>query len=104
VPHRLIAPFSDPELRCLLALADERERALALVLLDTGLGLSELASLRVGDVRPNGTLLDRPRGDMRMTAVMAVIRAQYCVAVGDTGLQPVTSCLSRPSLATIPRP
>jgi hypothetical protein len=37
VPHRLIAPFSDPELRSLLALADERERALTLVLLDTGL-------------------------------------------------------------------
>ncbi|HET9853136.1 MAG TPA: tyrosine-type recombinase/integrase [Candidatus Limnocylindrales bacterium] len=56
VPHRLIAPFSDPELRSLLALADERERALALVLLDTGLRLSELASLLVGDVRPDGTL------------------------------------------------
>jgi site-specific recombinase XerD len=50
VPHRLIAPFSDPELRSLLALADERERALALVLLDTGLRLSELASLRVGEL------------------------------------------------------
>jgi site-specific recombinase XerD len=56
VPRRLIAPYSDPELRSLLALADERERALALVLLDTGLRLSELASLRVGDVRPDGTL------------------------------------------------
>ncbi len=56
VPRRLIAPFSDPELRSLLALADERERALALVLFDTGLRLSELVSLRVGDVRPDGTL------------------------------------------------
>jgi site-specific recombinase XerC len=56
VPRRLIAPFSDPELRSLLALADDRERALALVFLDTGLRLSELASLRVGDVRPDGTL------------------------------------------------
>ena len=56
VPRRLIAPFSDPELRSLIALADERERALALVFLDTGLRLSELASLRVGDVRPDGTL------------------------------------------------
>jgi integrase/recombinase XerD len=56
VPRRLIAPFSDPELRSLLALADERERALALVLLDTGLRLSELASLTVADVRPDGTL------------------------------------------------
>jgi site-specific recombinase XerC len=58
VPRRLIAPFSDPELRSLLALADDRERALALVFLDTGLRLSELASLRVGDVRPDGTLAD----------------------------------------------
>jgi integrase/recombinase XerC len=56
VPRRLIAPFSDAELRSLLALADDRERALALVFLDTGLRLSELASLRVGDVRPDGTL------------------------------------------------
>jgi site-specific recombinase XerD len=56
VPHRLIAPFSDPELRSLLAVASERERALSLVLLDTGLRLSELASLRVGDIRPDGTL------------------------------------------------
>ncbi|MBA3779921.1 MAG: tyrosine-type recombinase/integrase [Chloroflexi bacterium] len=56
VPRRLIAPFSDAELRSLLALANERERALALVFLDTGLRLSELASLRVGDVRPDGTL------------------------------------------------
>jgi site-specific recombinase XerD len=56
VPHRLIAPFSDPELRSLLAVASERERALSLVLLDTGLRLSEVASLRVGDIRPDGTL------------------------------------------------
>jgi integrase len=62
VPRRLIAPFSDPELRSLLALADDRERALALVFLDTGLRLSELASLRVGDVRPDGTLHGHRRG------------------------------------------
>ena len=37
VPRRLIAPFSDAELRGLLALGDERERALVLLLLDTGL-------------------------------------------------------------------
>jgi site-specific recombinase XerD len=56
VPRRLIALFSDAELRRLLALADERERALVLLLFDTGLRLSELVSLRVGDVRPDGTL------------------------------------------------
>jgi site-specific recombinase XerD len=56
VPRRLIAPFSDAELRSLLALADDRERALVLLLFDTGLRLSELVSLHVGDVRPDGTL------------------------------------------------
>lgn len=56
VPRRLIAPFSDAELRSLLAVADERERALVLLLFDTGLRLSELVSLRVGGVRPDGTL------------------------------------------------
>lgn len=40
----------------LLALVDERERALALVLLDSGVRLCELASRRVGAVGPDGTL------------------------------------------------
>lgn len=56
VPQRLIAPFSTGELERLLALADPRERALTLLLLDTGLRLAEVASLRVGDIRPDGTI------------------------------------------------
>jgi site-specific recombinase XerC len=55
VPHRSL-PLLRPGAGSLLALAGKRERALALVLLDTGLRLSELASLQVGDVRPDGTL------------------------------------------------
>jgi integrase len=47
VPRRLIAPFTDAELQRLLALAEPRERALALLLLDTGLRLAEVAGLRV---------------------------------------------------------
>ncbi len=54
VPHKLIAPFSTGELERLLALADPRERALTLLLLDTGLRLAEVAGLRVGDLRPDG--------------------------------------------------
>lgn len=56
VPRRLIAPFSDAELQRLLALAEPRERALVFLLLDTGLRLAEVASLRVGDLRPDGTI------------------------------------------------
>ena len=92
VPHRLIAPFSDPELRSLLALASERERALALVLLDTGLRLSELASLRVGDVRPDGTLhvmgkgaKERivPIGASARRALVRYLATRTAVAAGD---------------------
>jgi integrase/recombinase XerD len=54
--HRLIAPFSVGELERLLALAEPRERALTLLLLDTGLPLAEVAALRVGDLRPDGTI------------------------------------------------
>jgi site-specific recombinase XerD len=56
VPRKLIVPFSTGELERLLALADPRERALTLLLLDTGLRLAEVASLRVGDLRPDGTI------------------------------------------------
>jgi integrase/recombinase XerD len=89
---RLIAPFSDPELRNLLALADERERALALVLLDTGLRLSELASLRVGDVRPDGTLHVMGKGAKERIvpiaasarrAVLRYLATRRAVAAGD---------------------
>jgi site-specific recombinase XerD len=92
VPRRLIAPFSDSELRSLLALADERERALALVLLDTGLRLSELASLRIGDVRPDGTLhvmgkgaKERivPIGASARRALVRYLATRSSVAAGD---------------------
>jgi site-specific recombinase XerD len=56
VPRKLIAPFSNGELERLLALADPRERALTLLLLDTGLRLAEVTSLRVGDLRPEGSI------------------------------------------------
>lgn len=56
VPHKLIAPFSTGELERLLALAEPRERALTLLLLDTGLRLAGVTSLRVGDLRPGGTI------------------------------------------------
>jgi site-specific recombinase XerD len=80
VPRKLIAPFSDAELRGLLALASERERALMLLMLDTGLRLSEVNSLRVGDIRPDGTLHVMGKGakerivPMGPTARRAILR------------------------------
>ena len=80
VPRRLIAPFTDAELQRLLALAEPRERAIVLLLLDTGLRLAEVTPLRVGDLRPDGTVRVMGKGSKEgivpigVTARRAILR------------------------------
>ncbi len=80
VPRRLIAPFTDAELQGMLALAEPRDRAVVLLLLDTGLRLAELLQLRVGDLRPDGTVRVMGKGSKERivpigaTARRAVVR------------------------------
>lgn len=52
VPDKLVEPVGDDVLRRLLAIASLRDRAILLLLLDTGLRVSEAASLRLGDLSP----------------------------------------------------
>ncbi len=86
VPRRLIAPFSDAELRGPPAIASDRGRALAFVLLDTGLRLSEIASLRVGDIRPDGTLRVMGKGSKeRITPVGSTARQAILRYLGQRG-------------------
>jgi site-specific recombinase XerD len=56
VPDKLIEPISDDTLRRLLGLASVRDRAILLLLLDTGLRVSEAAGIRLGDLRPDGSV------------------------------------------------
>jgi site-specific recombinase XerD len=56
VPHKLVEPLSDEALRRLLDGASGRDRAIVLLFLDTGLRLSELAGLRLTDLRSDGSL------------------------------------------------
>lgn len=56
VPHKLVEPLTDETLRRLLDGASVRDRAIVLLFLDTGLRLSELAGLRVVDLRPDGSV------------------------------------------------
>lgn len=54
VPTRVIEPLSDADLRRLLSAAGQRDRAVLLLLLDTGLRVSEVVGIRLGDLRPDG--------------------------------------------------
>lgn len=56
VPRKLIEPLSDADLRRLLGAAGARDRALLLLLLDTGLRVSEVVGIRLGDLRPDGSI------------------------------------------------
>lgn len=55
VPHKLVEPLDDDALRRLLDAASVRDRAIVLLMLDTGLRLSEVAGLRACDLRPDGS-------------------------------------------------
>ena len=54
--HKLIDPVPDDTLRRLLGLASVRDRAILLLLLDTGLRVFEAAGIRLGDLRPDGSV------------------------------------------------
>lgn len=56
VPHKLVEPLDDAAVRRMLDAASVRDRAIVLLMLDTGLRLSEVAGLRRGDLRPDGTV------------------------------------------------
>jgi site-specific recombinase XerD len=55
-PRKLIEPLNDDELRELLARAGTRDQAILLLLLDTGLRVSEAAGVRFRDLRPDGSI------------------------------------------------
>src|SRR6266540_2181591 len=56
VPHKIMEPLSDADLRRLLAVADVRDRAILLLLLDTGLRVSEAAGISLGDLRADASI------------------------------------------------
>ena len=77
VPTRLIATLGPVELERLLAVASRRDRLIIALLLDTGLRLSELAGLRVGDLLPDGYLRVRGKGGVeRLVPLGSVTEAR----------------------------
>lgn len=75
VPHKVIEPVADDVLRRLLSICSVRDRAIVLLMLDTGLRVSEVASIRLGDLRPDGTLKVYGKGSReRMVPVGSTAR------------------------------
>jgi site-specific recombinase XerD len=86
VPDKLIEPVGDDAMRRLLAAAGSRDRAILLLLLDTGLRVSEAAGLRLGDMRADGTLKVRGKGAKeRIVPVGRTARAAIVRYLGKRG-------------------
>ena len=67
-------------MRRLLAVASVRDRAILLLMLDTGLRVSEVAGLRLGDPRSDGTANVRGKGSKeRITPVGSAARQAIVV-------------------------
>lgn len=86
VPVKLVEPVTDDAMRRLLAAAGNRDRAILLLLLDTGLRVSEAAVLRLGDLRPDGTLKVRGKGSKeRIVPVGSTARQAIVRYLGERG-------------------
>ncbi|MBI3745442.1 MAG: tyrosine-type recombinase/integrase [Chloroflexi bacterium] len=86
VPHKVIEPVADDVLRRLLAVCSPRDRAIVLLMIDTGLRVSEVAGIRLGDLRPDGTLKVRGKGSReRMVPVGSTARQAIVRYLGQRG-------------------
>ncbi len=84
VPTKLVEPVADDAMRRLLSAAGVRDRAILLLLLDTGLRVSEAAAQRLGDPRPDGTLKVQGKG-----------AKERIVPVGSTARQAIVRYLAQ---------
>lgn len=86
VPHKVIEPVADDLLRRLLAICTVRDRAIVLLMIDTGLRVSEVAALRLGDLRADGSLKVSGKGSKeRTTPVGSTARQAIVRYLGQRG-------------------
>jgi site-specific recombinase XerD len=86
VPHKVIEPVADDVLRRLLAICSVRDRAILLLMIDTGLRVSDVAAIRLGDLRPDGTLKVRGKGSKeRIVPVGSTARTAMVRYLGHRG-------------------
>jgi site-specific recombinase XerD len=79
VPHKLVEPLSDDALRRLVDSGSTRDRAIVLLMLDTGLRLSEVAGLRSCDLGPDGSVKVFGKGARERIVPVGVVARQALV-------------------------
>ena len=79
VPQKLVEPLDDAAVRRILDAASVRDRAIVLLMLDTGLRLSEVAGLRCRDLRPDGTVKVLGKGARERIVPVGTIARQALV-------------------------
>ncbi len=86
VPVKLIEPVPDDTLRRLLGLASVRDRAILLLLLDTGLRVSEAAGIQLGDLHPDGSVKVMGKGAKeRIVPIGSTARGAIVRYIGQRG-------------------
>jgi site-specific recombinase XerD len=79
VPHKLVEPLDDAAVRRMLEAASIRDRAIVLLMLDTGLRLSEVAGLRRCDLRADGTVKVMGKGARERIVPVGTVARQALV-------------------------
>jgi len=94
IPHKLVEPLSDDALRRLLDAASVRDRAIGLIMLDTGLRLSEVAGLRRCDLRPDGSVKVLGKGSRERVVPVGNTARQARCATSDRPKAPIRASRS----------
>jgi site-specific recombinase XerD len=71
--------------RRLLAVCSVRDRAIVLLMLDTGLRVSEVAGIRLGDLGPDGTLKVHGKGSRERMVPVGSTRQAIVRCLGQRG-------------------
>ncbi len=89
VPNRVVPTLDQVDVEKLLRAAAARDRLLLLLLFDTGLRLSEVVDLRVGDVLPGGYLSVRGKGSKERVVPLGGIVEQRLRDYVARGRRPI---------------
>lgn len=105
VPRRLIPTLSEDQLSRLLGAASARDRLLITILLDTGLRVSELADLRLGDLIAEGFLRVRGKGNKeRLVPLGSVTHRRLAEYIKRDRPRPIAAFVDHLFLARDGRP